>query len=163
MCPVSDVDAYNRMLDLAKAEKRITTDEQADSLNVKRAVLRFVMSVEDLVEYFQVLENKGKSDLHSMHKMEMSVICLLHLEMRVGENILTSICQRMINMVSIWSCPKMLLIVTLLISCLCILAWKNIWKNPNRQNVSNNKKTALWPQDSSADGERNKRSGLEGV
>jgi len=88
------------MLNLAKAENRIPMEQQNDSLIVKRAVLRFVMSVEDLIEYFQVLDTKNRSELHSMYKMEMAVICSLHLEMRVGENILTSICQRMINRVS---------------------------------------------------------------
>ena len=100
LSPVGDLERYNWILDLAKAEKRITSDDQVDSLVVKREVLRFVMSVEELLEYFQQLDSKNKSDLHSMYKMEMAVICLLHLEMRVGENMLTSICQRMINRVS---------------------------------------------------------------
>ena len=100
LCPVRYLESYNRILDLAKAEKRIPCGEQNDSLVVKRAVLRFVMSVEDSIEYLQLLDSKSKRELHSMHKMEMAVICLLHLEMRVGENILTSICQRMINRVS---------------------------------------------------------------
>jgi hypothetical protein len=90
-------------LDTGLSESRkadYTSDYQIDSLVVKREVLRFAMSVEELLEYFQQLDSKNKSDLHSMYKMEMAVICLLHLEMRVGENILTSICQRMINRVS---------------------------------------------------------------
>ena len=102
------------MLNLAKAEKRIPMDQRNDSLIVKRAVLRFVMSVEDLIEYFQVLDSKNRSELHSMYKMEMAVICSLHLEMRVGENILTSICQRMINRVSFsCTCTRLCLLVFL--------------------------------------------------
>ena len=71
-----------------------------DSYHTKREVLRYVMMITDQSEYFKALSENKNKELLSMHKMEMAVICLLHLELRVGENILTSICQRIVNRVS---------------------------------------------------------------
>jgi len=86
------------MFELAKADGRMSLTDVP--LEKKRELLRYTMMIADIVEYVGKITDHKKFELLSMHKMEMAVICLLHLELRVGENILTSICQRMMNRVS---------------------------------------------------------------
>jgi hypothetical protein len=95
------------MIEIAKADGKFTDSD--DVLKKNRELLRYVMMVADKIEYLLAVRDHKHSDLLSMFKMEMAVPCLLHLELRIGENILTSICQRMMNRVRNVVCARVVL------------------------------------------------------
>ena len=98
MYPEKNREHYDHMIRMAKADGKLTDSD--DVLKTNRDLLRYVMMIADKMEYLLAVRDHNNSDLLSMFKMEMAVPCLLHLELRIGENILTSICQRMMNRVS---------------------------------------------------------------
>ena len=87
------------MLDLAVTDG-VSVDATYASDTQKRQVLRHAMVVGSVIEYFnsEVRDDPSKH-LRSVFKMEMSPPCLMHSELRIGENLLTKFCQRVMNRV----------------------------------------------------------------
>ena len=95
---------YRRVMSLA-VDEGIELNETFGSEIQRRQVLRHAMSVGRVMEYFncEVRDDPNK-DLRSIHKLEMTPPCLLHAELRIGENLLTQFVQRVMNRVKLLIC-----------------------------------------------------------
>ena len=94
---------FKKFLDMARRDGRVPNSSRGEETyeqNTKKEVLRYVMMIANKVE------------LRSIWKLEMAVPCLLHLELRIGENILTSMCQEIMNRVKFLSLLLLLLLTT---------------------------------------------------
>ena len=101
--PVHNLENFRQMRKRGIDEGKITprSGEEDDDIRIftledKKEVLRYVLYCAHHVDLFQRLfahEDYGK---RSNHKMELCIICLLHLEMRIGENLLCSFYQDLV-------------------------------------------------------------------
>ena len=107
---------FKKFLDMARRDGRVPNSSRGEETyeqNTKKEVLRYVMMIASKVEFYKYLkEKKGREELRSIWKLEMAVPCLLHLELRIGENILTSMCQEIMNRVKFLSLLLLLLLTT---------------------------------------------------
>jgi hypothetical protein len=70
----------------------ISSEKEDSDLELRMDVLRYAMFVGDEMEYV-MRQKKADGFTHMLTKLEIAAICLLHNEMRIGENLLTRICQ----------------------------------------------------------------------
>ena len=98
----TNVANYKRVIGLAE-EEGVNVDATYGSDRQKRQVLRHAMVVGGVIEYlnFEVRDDPDKH-LRSIFKMEMTPPCLMHSELRIGENILTKFCQRIMSRVKLF-------------------------------------------------------------
>ena len=129
--PETNLDNFREMrkmgIDAGKIMRSADEDNKMSTFTLqhKKEVLRYVLYCAHHIDLFQRLFKHVDFGKRSNHKLEMCIICLLHLEMRIGENLLGSLFQELFARVLLLLCVynDQSCSTTFLLLLYCVLVW----------------------------------------